>query len=157
MLLELLELLDLCVFFSKCYSLVKKHWLVCTLPLLAVLLECSSSSTEEIKTYSILSLLKATTQRCLQTSTAHNGTWNASANRAMLALALAPGILCTHCRQLLATWEFQRTYGSMSLGNSLCQNLNKWRAIPPKAINCLLSATHKDTHVQTLASHANTD
>lgn len=128
---------------------------------LSVLLLClcgnrsSSSGGDTIKTYPYLHTQRCQQDQAKKSTQPHSGTWNAPVNRAIRAPA--PGTLCTYCRQPLATWEFQRTYGSLSLGNSLWQNLNKLRAIPRKVINSLFSATHKDTHVYTRESHTNAD
>lgn len=118
----------------------------------------NSSHSDKIKAYSTPSPLTATTHSCQtrpgeQTKTAHSGTWNASANRAVLTPA--PGTLCTYCRQPLATWEFRRTYGTLSLGNSLCQNLNKLRLKPEETISCLPSLPPVKTHTHIHTSHTN--
>lgn len=110
--------------------------------------DSDGSGGDKIKTCSIHSTSQShhaalPTRPSEQTQPSHSGTWNASVNRAILALA--PGTMCTYCQQPFATWEFRGTYGSLSLGNSLCQELNKLRAIPRAAINCLLSATREDT------------
>lgn len=120
----------------------------------------SSSGSDKIKTYLVPSPLKANT-RCCQQDPANKLTQPTLAHEMHRWTEPFWLWLQGHCAHTVGSrlqrGNFKRTYGTLSLGNSLCQNLNKLRPIPRKAINCLLSARHTCRHAhctQTLTNIA---